>query len=107
MAFELRLRRGTTGEHASFVGKQGELTMDTTKNALVLHDGVTPGGNTIASADPNSIEQDTTHRFVSDVEKTTWNEKIGTAEIADTKGMIGFMSQDTIQLSHTINDLTM
>ena len=60
MAFELRLRRGTTVEHDSFVGKQGELTMDTTKNALFYMTGITPGGNTITSTVGNSIEQDST-----------------------------------------------
>lgn len=107
MAFELRLRRGTTAEHSVFTGKQGELTMDTTKTALVIHDGLTPGGKVIASSNPSSIDQDATHRFVSDAEKADWNDKIGKVEIADTKGMIGFMDQDSIELTHTVNDLTM
>ena len=45
---QLRLRRGTTAEHAHFTGAQGELTVDTDKNALVLHDGATQGGIQIA-----------------------------------------------------------
>ena len=45
---QLRLRRGTTAEHANFTGAQGELTVDTDKNALVLHDGATQGGIQIA-----------------------------------------------------------
>lgn len=44
---QLRLRRGTTAEHANFTGAQGELTVDTNKNALVLHDGATQGGKVI------------------------------------------------------------
>jgi len=44
---QLRLRRGTTAEHANFTGAQGELTVDTDKNALVLHDGATQGGKVI------------------------------------------------------------
>ena len=40
---QLRLRRGNTAEHANFTGAQGELTVDTDKNALVLHDGATAG----------------------------------------------------------------
>ena len=107
MAFELRLRRGTTAEHATFTGKQGELTVDTTKNALVLHDGLTPGGKPIASADPQSIDQDANHMFVTDAEKQTWNEKISRTNIADTNGMIGFVNPDSIELTHTVNDLTM
>ena len=44
MAKRIQFRRGTTAEHAIFVGAPGELTIDTTKNTVVVHDGVTPGG---------------------------------------------------------------
>jgi hypothetical protein len=44
MPKQVRLRRGTTAQHATFVGADGEVTFDTTKKILVLHDGVTPGG---------------------------------------------------------------
>jgi hypothetical protein len=44
MPKQVRIRRGTTAQHAAFVGADGEITFDTTKKVLVLHDGVTPGG---------------------------------------------------------------
>jgi hypothetical protein len=44
MPKQVRLRRGTTAQHAAFVGADGEITFDTTKKVIVLHDGVTPGG---------------------------------------------------------------
>src|SRR5512140_1691162 len=44
MSTQLRLRRGTTTEHATFTGADGELTWDTTKKCVVTHDGVTTGG---------------------------------------------------------------
>jgi hypothetical protein len=44
MAKRIQFRRGTTTEHAAFVGAPGELTIDTTKKTVVVHDGVTPGG---------------------------------------------------------------
>ena len=44
MPKQLRLRRGTTPQHATFTGADGEVTFDTTKKCLVLHDGVTAGG---------------------------------------------------------------
>jgi len=47
MPKQVRLRRGTTAQHASFTGADGEVTVDTTKRALVLHDGVTAGGRPI------------------------------------------------------------
>jgi len=47
MPKQVRIRRGTTAQHATFVGAEGEVTFDTTKKVLVLHDGVTPGGKPI------------------------------------------------------------
>lgn len=47
----LQLRRGTTTEHASFTGAEGEVTVNTTKDTLVIHDGSTQGGFEIALAD--------------------------------------------------------
>jgi hypothetical protein len=40
----LRLRRGTTAAHSCYVGPSGEVTIDTDKNVVVIHDGSTPGG---------------------------------------------------------------
>ena len=49
MALRLQLRRGTTTEHSSFIGAVGEVTVDTTKKTLVVHDGVTTGGFPLTS----------------------------------------------------------
>ena len=50
MAKLLKLRRGTTSEHSSFTGAEGEVTVDTTKDSLVVHDGSTAGGHPIAKS---------------------------------------------------------
>ena len=55
MATELQFRRGTSGDHSSFIGAQSEVTHDTDRNALVVHDGSTPGGHPVARFD-ESIE---------------------------------------------------
>jgi len=47
MPTQVRIRRGTTAQHATFTGADGELTFDTTKKALVTHDGATAGGSPI------------------------------------------------------------
>lgn len=44
MATQVQFRRGTTGETALFVGATGEVTVDTSQNICVVHDGVTAGG---------------------------------------------------------------
>lgn len=37
--------RGTTAQHETYTGLPGELTVDTDKNVVVVHDGVTAGGH--------------------------------------------------------------
>ena len=50
MAKQVIYRRGTTAEHANFVGANGEITVDTVKHVVIVHDGVTPGGFPLANA---------------------------------------------------------
>ena len=44
MSKQVQFRRGTTAEHSTFTGAVGEITVDTTKNTVVVHDGSTVGG---------------------------------------------------------------
>jgi hypothetical protein len=55
----LQLRRGTTAEHSSFTGAEGEVTVNTTKDTLVVHDGSTAGGFEIALADGSNVSVST------------------------------------------------
>lgn len=48
MAQEKKFRRGTTAEMAAFTGAEGELTVDTTKDTLIVHDATTVGGHALA-----------------------------------------------------------
>ena len=48
MPKQVRLRRGTNAQHATFAGALGEVTFDTTKKTLICHDGVTAGGFPLA-----------------------------------------------------------
>jgi len=52
---QVQLRRGTTAEHATFTGAEGEVTVDTTKDTLVAHDGTTAGGIPIAREDLTNV----------------------------------------------------
>lgn len=45
MSSLLKLRRGSTVSHSTFTGEEGEITVDITKDTLVVHDGVTVGGH--------------------------------------------------------------
>ena len=55
MAKLLKLRRGTTSQHGSFTGAEGEVTVDTDKETLVVHDGSTAGGHPVAAEDMANV----------------------------------------------------
>ena len=55
MAKLLKLRRGTTSQHSSFTGAEGELTVDTTKDTAVVHDGSTAGGRPLLREDLDNM----------------------------------------------------
>ena len=40
----VQFRRGTTAQHAVFTGQPGELTVNTDKKIVVVHDGAAVGG---------------------------------------------------------------
>jgi hypothetical protein len=44
MSRQIQLRRGSTVQHSTFTGAAGEVTVDTDKDAVVIHDGSTAGG---------------------------------------------------------------
>ena len=59
MAKLLKLRRGTTSQHSSFTGAEGEVTIDTSKDTAVVHDGTQAGGRPLAREDLNNVANNT------------------------------------------------
>ena len=57
--------RGTTTQHSSFTGLLGEVTVDTDKKTLVVHDGSTTGGYPLARE--GAAASSTTGTFSSNV----------------------------------------
>jgi len=51
MADQVQRRGGTTAEHTTFVGAPRELTVDTDKKTVVVHDGFTAGGHPLMRQD--------------------------------------------------------
>lgn len=49
MSKPLKPKRGTTAENDAYIGEAYEVTLDTEKHTLRVHDGVTPGGHEMAS----------------------------------------------------------
>ena len=46
-AIQIQFRGGTTTQHSTFTGAAREVTVNTTNNTLVVHDGTTAGGHEI------------------------------------------------------------
>lgn len=88
---QVQIRRGTTSQHAGFTGAVGEITVDTTKKAVVVHDGITPGGNPQAQeAVVNSL-----------------GSRVTVVEQAQAGGHIGFAAKAAMDadLAHPANTL--
>ena len=59
MAKRVQLRRGSTVDHTTsfggFTGGDGEVTVDSTKDILVVHDNSTVGGHPLAKEDLSNV----------------------------------------------------
>ena len=53
--YAVQRRRGTTAEHSSFTGLSGELTVDTSKDVVIVHDGSTAGGIPMMAEDGSNF----------------------------------------------------
>ena len=77
MAIQIQLRSGTTTQHNTFTGAVGELTYDTEKKQLRVHDGSTVGGKVVD--DPT---QNVTSQVSNATETLAGKAKIATTAIA-------------------------
>ena len=58
--YTIQLRRGTAAEHSSFTGAAGEITVNTTRDSIHVHDGSTAGGTELATkASVDNLSSDT------------------------------------------------
>ena len=71
MPTQLQLRGGTTAQHATFTGLVREVTVDTTKDTLVVHDGSTVGGHELARADLSNVTLPTNTTYSISAETAT------------------------------------
>ena len=81
----LQIRRGTTAANDNFTGCAGELTMDTDKKTLRIHDGQTLGGFQMARADIGAFD-------ISAVSDEFWNalftrHNLNVPQFVDTKSV--------------------
>jgi hypothetical protein len=55
MTTQVQLRKGTTAQHQVFTGAEAEVTVDTDKKTLIVHDGTTQGGIELARTDSSIV----------------------------------------------------
>ena len=73
MAKLLKLRRGSTSQHSSFTGAEGEVTVDTDKDTLVVHDGSTQSGFPVLRAEGGAQNINTSGTLASGAQTVTGN----------------------------------
>jgi hypothetical protein len=112
MSTQIQRRRGTTGEHSTFTGAAGEITIDSTKNTVVVHDGTTAGGFPLAK-EANALTSSAIGvtvqaydanltSFVTAVNLPTSDGTAGQFLKTDGAGTVSFASIPTI---NTLNDI--
>jgi len=101
MAKLLKLRRGTTSQHSSFTGAEGEVTVDTDKETLVVHNGSTSGGFPVMSASGGTFTGDVTfdNGTVSGAD-ITWDESAKTFRFEDTVKLVLGDSSSQMDIYH-------
>ena len=108
MATQIQTRRGTTTQHSSFTGAAGEITVDTDKNTVVVHDGSTAGGHAI-EAGVNSVNTQTGSVVLDadDIDDTSTTHKFATAaQLTDIGTAVQPGDLATVATSGSYNDLS-
>ena len=83
MADTLKLRGGNTADNAGFTGADREVTVDTEKKTLVVHDGTNAGGTPLMREEGNSGSQVSSVKFATsgtDAIAIDSNQRVGIGE---------------------------
>ena len=122
MSTQIQRRRGTTGEHSTFTGAAGEITIDSTKNTVVVHDGSTAGGFPLATEanalsasnigvsvqayDANNTADANLNSFIAAVNLPTSDGTAGQFLKTDGAGTVTFSTIPTINALNDIANVT-
>ena len=84
MPTSFQFRRGTTTQNNAFTGAAGELSVDTDKNTLRVHDNSTAGGTELMLADASNATNDPTITLTGAVTGSGTMTNLGSVSIATT-----------------------
>ena len=101
MAKLLKLRRGNTSQHGSFTGAEGEVTVDTDKETLVVHNGSTAGGFPVLRATGGSQNLSTSGTAATGALTVTGNIAVsGTVDGVDLQTLNTAVSANTSKVTN-------
>ena len=99
MAKQVKRRRGTTAEHTTFAGVEGEISVDTDKQTIVVHNGTAPGkylmredASNMPANSVGIIQLDVTDGDAGDFLQTDGNDNLTFAPVdvaGSTMGAVG------------------
>lgn len=95
MAVQIQLRQGTTTEHNTFTGAVGEVTVDTDKKTIVVHDGATVGGTPLLKASQLVDGSETVKGIVELATQTEVNTGTDTTRVVTPATLSGTFLQQT------------
>ena len=72
MASKIQFKRGTTTQSDAYRGAEGEVIINTTKDTIVVHDGVEAGGYEIIRSDLSNISGNVPAVNITNVDCGTW-----------------------------------
>lgn len=112
MTKQVQRRRGTSTQHTSFTGAEGEISVNTTNKSVHVHDGVTAGGFEAARADLANVSDANLNNALSgntlaSLTITSADINGGTIDgttIGGTSPAIGTFTQATVTGDLTIAD---
>lgn len=108
MTTQVQIRRGTAAEHTTFTGATGELTIDTTDDRVVVHDGSTAGGIPMARESELPAAASTTVQgkveLATDAETTTGTDTARAITPSNLTGarIYGVMPQNSQSAAYTL-----
>ena len=97
MSTQVQFRRGTTAQTATFTGATAEITIDTTKNTVVVHDGSTAGGVPLARESTLSLAYNHANAAFEKANATA--QQAFTTVSANGVGMVADANTDTFTLT--------
>ena len=100
MARQVQLRRGTTAQTSTFTGALAEITVDTDKDVVVVHDGSTAGGHPLSKTSDLGTAATTA---ASDYATAAQGTLAGTAVQPNDNATLGNVSVTSVAVTGTVD----